>query len=91
MTEIEELLKRDLAVGVPEPPDPAYTVARIRRRIGHGPAQPGRMDLTPILAGLGAGVGAVVAVLLLGLSPLWLLVWPLAVLPLCPILLRKGA
>lgn len=90
MKEIEKLLARDRAAGVPEPPDVRYTVAAIQRRLA--PERPRRAPDWLIATGAaGVLLGCAGLAVLLGLHPLWLGVIPLSVLSLCPILLRKGA
>lgn len=94
MKEIEDLLRRNREAGaLPELPDPVYTAAVVRRRLGPVPEPTSWLDHTwALLAGGVAGAAALaLAALALGASPWWLLAAPVSALPLWPILLRKGA
>lgn len=91
MKQMEELLHRDRAAGVPQPPEARYTIAAINHRLGIRPAatdRPKQSEWLPILAALCL---MLVALLYVGLNP-WFL-GAIAFVTVCstPILLRKGA
>jgi fatty acid desaturase len=90
--EIEELLRRDRAAGIPDPPDVSFTVAAVKRRLAQQPQVQERADdWTLVLAAAALFAGAASTAVLLGLHPAWLLLVPLAALTLFPILLGRGA
>jgi Flp pilus assembly protein TadB len=91
MKEVEELLRRDRAAGVPDPPDVRYTVAAINRRLGRLPAARQQPKDSEWLLVLVAFCLLVVVVLYVGVNPWWLAAISLAALCMTPILLRKGA
>ncbi|HEY8341783.1 MAG TPA: hypothetical protein VIK75_02080 [Calditerricola sp.] len=90
--EIEELLRRDREAGVPEPPDPRYTIAAVKRRLqGNGKTEePRSAGWLLLAAGLGVALCAGLLAVHLGLDPWWLWLAPLLSIPAWPILLRKG-
>ncbi|HWH69225.1 MAG TPA: hypothetical protein VNT26_07555, partial [Candidatus Sulfotelmatobacter sp.] len=89
---MEELLKKDREAGVPEPPDPAYTVAVLKRKLGHPTRQTrgDEVDRHLLIGAVSTMAGSALVALLLGASPWWLLAVPVSALILGPILLRKG-
>ncbi|HYF90719.1 MAG TPA: hypothetical protein VD969_00595 [Symbiobacteriaceae bacterium] len=93
MNAMEELLQKDREAGIPEAPDPAYTVAALKKRLGQPAASHQEDDVDKhLLIGAGATmIGTAMVALLLGASPWWLLAVPISALILGPYLLRKGA
>lgn len=90
MKEIEELIHQDREANLPEPPDVAFTVAAVRRRLEPTAARRTRPQDWPLVVGAASLViGGALAALLAGLHPLWLLPIPAAGLALCPILFTK--
>lgn len=90
--EVEELLRRDCEAGIPEPPDPRYTIAAVKRRLqGNSKTEEARPNgWLLIAAGLGVALCAGLLAVHLGLDPRWLWLAPLLSIPAWPILLRKG-
>lgn len=89
--ELLELIERDRGAPLPEGPDPRWIAARVRVQLG-SPTPPTEASETRLLLGL-ALLGACVPsawALYLG-QPAWLLLWPLLLLLLTPLLIRKGA
>ncbi|MGE5672932.1 MAG: hypothetical protein ACM3XM_03475 [Mycobacterium leprae] len=93
MKPMELLLRQDRVAPLPELPDPRYTEAVVRNRLGLVTEVSARPSPEwPLLVGIGTAlVGGVLLALLLGLNPWWLAGVPAAVLLFSPILLRKGA
>lgn len=98
MNSVEDLLRRDRAIPLPEPPDVRFTASAVRRRMGGVPLKGARkrrargsVDWLIFLGALGTVAGAALTAVTLGLNPWWLLAFPVSALPFSPILLRKGA
>jgi hypothetical protein len=92
MNDIEELLRRDRAAGVPEPADVRYTVAVINRRLGRTPTAQSHQsgcEWLPVVAALCLLAAAVAAVFWFAINPWWLLIIPLSLLTMTPILLAE--
>lgn len=90
MREVETLLRRDREAGLPEPPDPRYTVAAIHRRMGRLPAAsaPAQEPAWPLILTTYLLLGSIA--LAWGIIPC-LIALALAALCTSPLLLRKGA
>lgn len=99
MNDVERLLRQDRVAGVPEPPDLRYTEAVVRRRLGQGsvigPARPagnragGFGDWWMVASAVGLIAPLAWFLSYVGLSPWWLAVLPLSLLPLTPLLMLK--
>lgn len=94
MNEVERLLRKDRAIGLPEPPDLRFTEAAVRRRMSPLPGPPPGTAVPADwgIFGLALLLTSVLVWLLvgrLGLNPWWLAALPLSLLPMSPILLAK--
>lgn len=95
MNDVEQLLRTDREAPIPDVPDPAFTAAVVRNRLGQAARRSATEDRAEwLLAAVSAAatlMGVAVGFTTYDLSLWWLAALPVLALPLLFVVLERGA